>query len=70
MGLSSGPLLYLIDFVGFWVKLTIVQLVFITVMRTMFGRLKIWQASHFYLVKVAMLAFAGLILVSADIMMR
>ena len=66
----TGPLLALIDFVGFWVKLAIVQLVFITVMRTMFGRLKIWQASQFYLVKVGMLAFAGMILVSADIMMR
>ncbi|MCL2146636.1 MAG: NADH-quinone oxidoreductase subunit H [Synergistaceae bacterium] len=66
----SGPLLALIDFVGFWVKLAIVQLVFITVMRTMFGRFKIWQASHFYLVKVAMLSIAGLILISADILMR
>jgi formate hydrogenlyase subunit 4 len=66
----SGPLLALIDFVGFWVKLALVQLVFITVMRTMFGRLKIWQASQFYLVKVGMLSFAGMILVSADILMR
>ncbi|MCL1875983.1 MAG: NADH-quinone oxidoreductase subunit H [Synergistaceae bacterium] len=66
----SGLFLGLIDFVGFWVKVVIVQLVFITVMRTMFGRLKIWQASHFYLVKVAMLSFAGMILISADILMR
>ena len=66
----TGPLLALIDFVGFWVKLAIVQLVFITVIRTMFGRLKIWQASQFYLVKVAMLSFAGMILISADIMMK
>ena len=66
----SGPLLALIDFVGFWIKLAIVQLIFITVMRTMFGRLKIWQASDFYLVKVAMLSIAGMILISADIMMR
>ena len=66
----TGPLLALIDFVGFWIKLTLVQLVFISVMRTMFGRLKIWQASQFYLVKVAMLSFAGMILISVDIMMR
>jgi formate hydrogenlyase subunit 4 len=70
IGLSSGPILAIIDFVGFWLKIAIVQLIFITVMRTMFGRLKIWQASHFYLVKVAMLSFAGMILISADIMMR
>lgn len=66
----SGLFLKLVDFVGFWVKIALVQLVFVTVMRTMFGRLKIWQASHFYLVKVAMLSFAGMILISADIIMR
>ena len=66
----TGPLLALIDFAGFWIKIAVVQLVFITVMRTMFGRLKIWQASQFYLVKVGMLSLAGMILISADIMMR
>jgi len=66
----SGPLLAFIDFVGFWIKIAIVQLVFITVVRTMFGRLKIWQASEFYLIKVAMLSFSGMILISADIIMR
>lgn len=66
----SGPLLALIDFVGFWVKLAIVQILFITVMRTMFGRLKIWQASQFYLVKVAMLSLAGMVLISVDVFMR
>jgi formate hydrogenlyase subunit 4 len=66
----TGPLLALIDFVGFWAKMAIVQLVFITVMRTMFGRLKIWQASRFYLIKAAMISFAGMILISVDILLR
>jgi len=66
----SGWLLALVDFVGYWIKIAIVQLAFITVMRTMFGRLKIWQASQFYLVKVGVLSLAGMILISVDIMMR
>jgi len=66
----TGPLLALIDFVGFWAKIALVQLVLITVMRTVFGRLKIWQASQFYLIEVSMLSLAGMILISVDIMMR
>lgn len=65
-----GPFLALVDFVGFWIKVAFVQVVFVTIMRTMFGRFKIWQASQFYLVKVALVSFAGMLLLSADILMK
>ena len=57
------------DFIWFWIKVFLVQIVVVTYMRTAFGRLKIWQASEFYLVKVAGLSFAGMILASLDLML-
>ena len=41
----------------------------ITFMRTAFGRFKIWQASEFYIIKVAGLSLAGMILVSVDLLL-
>ncbi len=65
----SGALLFILDFLWFWVKVFLTQIVVITVMRTAFGRLKIWQASEFYLVKVAGLSIAGMILASLDMLL-
>jgi len=56
--------LYALDFLWFWVKVFVVQIIFVTFMRTAFGRFKIWQASEFYLIKVAGLSIAGMILAS------
>lgn len=65
----GGALLFFVDFFWFWVKVFITQIAVITVIRTAFGRLKIWQASEFYLVKVAGLSVAGMILVSLDMVL-
>lgn len=66
IGLGS-IFLYAFDFLWFWVKVFMVQIVFVTFMRTAFGRFKIWQASEFYLVKVAGLSIAGMILASLSL---
>lgn len=66
---ADGALLFGVDFIWFWIKVFLVQIVVVTYMRTAFGRLKIWQASEFYLVKVAGLSFAGMILASLDLML-
>lgn len=66
----SGFLVAIFDFLFFWVKVFVVQMVFVTLMRTAFGRLKIWQASQFYVMKVAGLSIAGMLLLSIDIMTR
>ena len=60
----GGVFLFAFDFVWFWVKVFVVQIFVVTLMRTTFGRFKIWQASEFYLVKVAGLSIAGMILAS------
>lgn len=60
----GGIFLFTFDFVWFWVKVFVVQIFVVTLMRTTFGRFKIWQASEFYLVKVAGLSIAGMILAS------
>jgi hypothetical protein len=46
-----------------------VQIIFVTFMRTAFGRFKIWQASEFYLIKVAGLSLAGMILASLGLVL-
>jgi formate hydrogenlyase subunit 4 len=66
IGLGS-IFLYVFDFLWFWVKVFAVQIVFVTFMRTAFGRFKIWQASEFYLIKVAGLSIAGMILASLSL---
>ncbi len=66
LGLGS-IFLYVFDFLWFWVKVFAVQIVFVTFMRTAFGRFKIWQAAEFYLVKVAGLSIAGMILASLSL---
>ncbi len=66
----GGFLVALFDFVFFWVKVFVVQMFFVTLMRTAFGRLKIWQASQFYIMKVAGLSIAGMLLLSIDVMVR
>ena len=63
LGLGS-VFLFAFDFLWFWVKVFLLQIVFVTFMRTAFGRFKIWQASEFYLIKVAGLSLAGMILAS------
>lgn len=65
LGLTGAGLL-LADFVFFWLKVLLLQVFGVTVIRTAFGRLKIWQASQFYWVQVGGLALAGMILLSLD----
>ncbi|MDR1621372.1 MAG: NADH-quinone oxidoreductase subunit H [Synergistaceae bacterium] len=66
----GGFFVAVFDFLFFWVKVFIVQMIFVTLMRTSFGRLKIWQASQFYVMRVAGLSLTGMILLSLDIMAR
>ncbi|MDR3230174.1 MAG: NADH-quinone oxidoreductase subunit H [Synergistaceae bacterium] len=66
----GGFIVAIFDFLFFWVKVFVVQMLFVTVMRTTFGRLKIWQASQFYIMKVAGLSIAGMILLSIDVIAR
>ena len=65
----TGPLLFVVDFLWFWVKVFAVQVFGVTFIRTAFGRLKIWQASQFYWVKIAGLSLAGMILLSIDVIL-
>lgn len=65
LGLTGAGLL-LADFVFFWLKVLSLQVFGVTVIRTAFGRFKIWQASQFYWVQVGGLALAGMILLSLD----
>jgi len=65
LGLTGAGLL-LADFVFFWLKVLLLQVFGVTVIRTAFGRFKIWQASQFYWVQVGGLALAGMILLSLD----
>jgi formate hydrogenlyase subunit 4 len=65
----GGIFLFALDFVFFWVKVFLVYMAVITFMRTAFGRFKIWQASEFYIIKVAGLSLAGMILVSVDLLL-
>jgi formate hydrogenlyase subunit 4 len=67
---TGGFLVAIFDFLFFWVKVFAVQMIFVTLMRTAFGRLKIWQASRFYVMKAAGLSIAGMILLSIDVMVR
>jgi formate hydrogenlyase subunit 4 len=67
---TGGFLVAILDFLFFWVKVFAVQMIFVTLMRTAFGRLKIWQASRFYVMKAAGLSVAGMILLSIDVMVR
>ncbi|MDR1376375.1 MAG: NADH-quinone oxidoreductase subunit H [Synergistaceae bacterium] len=66
----GGFFIAIFDFLFFWVKVFLVQMIFVTLMRTAFGRLKIWQASRFYVMRVAGLSITGMILLSIDIMAR
>jgi formate hydrogenlyase subunit 4 len=67
---GGGFFIAILDFLFFWVKVFFVQMIFVTLMRTSFGRLKIWQASQFYVMRVAGLSVTGMILLSIDIMAR
>lgn len=68
MGLH-GALLFFIDFIWFWIKTFAVAITGVTLIRTAFGRFKIWQASNFYWIKIAGLALAGMILLSLDVLL-
>lgn len=65
LGMSS-VVAFAVDFLWFWIKVFLVQMVSVTLVRTSLGRLKIWQASKFYWVQVSGLALAGMLLVSLD----
>ena len=65
---TGGVVVAFFDFFFFWTKVFIVQVIFVTVMRTAFGRLKIWQASSFYLINATGLALIGMLLLSIDAM--
>lgn len=65
----DGAFLFAVDFLWFWIKVFVVQIFVVTLMRTAFGRFKIWQASEFYLIKVAGLSIAGMILASLDLVL-
>ena len=65
----NGAYFVVIDFLWFWVRVLLVQIVAITIVRTMYGRFKIWQASQFYWFQMGGLALAGMILVSLDVML-
>ena len=67
---GGGFFIAVLDFFFFWVKVFLVQMIFVTLMRTSFGRLKIGQASKFYVMKVAGLSITGMILLFIDIMTR
>ncbi|MDR2529652.1 MAG: NADH-quinone oxidoreductase subunit H [Synergistaceae bacterium] len=67
---GGGFIVAVLDFLLYWVKVFVVQMVFVTLMRTAFGRLKIWQASRFYVMRVAGLSVAGMLLLSIDVMIR
>jgi formate hydrogenlyase subunit 4 len=64
----TGAWLLVADFLFFWLKVLLLQVFGVTVIRTAFGRFKIWQASQFYWVQVGGLALAGMILLSLDLM--
>lgn len=64
----SGAWLLVVDFLFFWIKVLFLQVFGVTVIRTAFGRFKIWQASQFYWVQVGGLALAGMILLSLDVL--
>jgi len=65
----EGPILFLVDFIFFWAKVFAVQVVGVTLIRTAFGRYKIWQASQFYWINIAGLSLAGMILLSLDVVL-
>jgi formate hydrogenlyase subunit 4 len=67
MGLTGAGLL-LADFVFFWIKVLLLQVFGVTVIRTAFGRFKIWQASQFYWIQIGGLALAGMVLLSLDVL--
>ncbi|EFC92448.1 respiratory-chain NADH dehydrogenase subunit 1 [Dethiosulfovibrio peptidovorans DSM 11002] len=69
IGLSGVPMA-IIDFPWFWVKVFLVEVFGVTFLRTAFGRLKIWQASHFYWAQVGALSLAGMILISVDVLLH
>ena len=65
----QGSLLFLADFIFFWVKVLLMQIIGVTTVRTAFGRYKIWQASQFYWFHIAGLSLAGMVLLSLDVVL-
>lgn len=65
----EGPIFFLVDFIFFWAKVFLVQVIGVTLIRTAFGRFKIWQASQFYWLNIAGLSIAGMILLSLDVVL-
>ena len=67
LGLAGLPL-FALDFLAFWAKVLVVQVLGVTLVRTAFGRLKVWQASWFYWVPVGGLSLAGMLLMTLDVL--
>jgi formate hydrogenlyase subunit 4 len=65
----QGPMLFMADFLFFWVKVFLMQVIGVTTIRTAFGRFKIWQASQFYWFHIAGLSLAGMVLLSLDVIL-
>lgn len=61
---------YVVDFFWFWLKVLAAALVGVTYLRSVFGRLKIWQAARFYWGYVGLLSLAGMILITVEIMLH
>ncbi len=66
----TGIGLFALDFVFFWGKTLLVQIVGVTLVRTAFGRLKVAQAAAFYWVPVGGLSLAGMLLLTLDVWAR
>lgn len=61
---------YVVDFLWFWLKVLATALFGVTYLRSIFGRLKIWQAARFYWGYVGLLSLAGMILITVEIMLH
>ncbi len=68
-GKAPAVVAYVADFVWFWIKVLCTSLVGVTYLRSVFGRLKIWQASRFYWFYVGVLSLAGMILETVEVML-
>jgi formate hydrogenlyase subunit 4 len=65
----QGVFFFVADFLFFWIKVLVVQVLGVTIIRTTFGRFKIWQASRLYWYQVGGLSLAGMVLLSLDVIL-
>ena len=69
-GKAPAAVAFVGDFLWFWLKVLATSLVGVTYLRSIFGSLKIWQASRFYWFYVGVLSLAGMILVTVEVMLH